>query len=214
MSGCEVDLNSVPQWLTWAREIQALAQTGLTFSQTVYEEERNKRLMAIAAEIIGSHSKLDPDEMLSNMFRQPGYATPKIDVRGAAIRDGKILLVQEASDGCWCMPGGWADVGDTPTEAVVREVREESGFDVRIVKVIGVFDANRDGRPIECYHAFKIVFLCQISGGQATPSHETPEVDFFPLDDPPPLSPNRTHLRHLAEIQNHLDDPGRGTYFE
>lgn len=205
---------NIPKWLTWAREIQALAQTGLTFSQTVYEEERNKRLMEIAAEIADLHSNLDSDEMLANLLRQPGYATPKIDVRGGAILNGKILLVREASDGCWCMPGGWADVGDAPAEAVIREMREESGFDVRVSKVIGVFDANRDGWPVEFYHAFKIVFLCEITGGQATPSHETPEVDFFPLDNPPPLSPNRTHLRHLTEIQKHLDDPGRMTYFE
>jgi ADP-ribose pyrophosphatase YjhB (NUDIX family) len=170
--------------------------------------------MALAAEMIGSHSTLDSDEILANMLHQPGYATPKIDVRGAAIRDGKILFVREASDGRWCLPGGWADVGDAPAEAVVREMREESGFDVRVSKLIGVFDANRDGRPVELYHAFKIVFLCEITGGEATPSHETPEVDFFPLIDPPPLSRNRTHPRHLTEIQKHFDDPARRTYFE
>jgi len=206
--------NSFPKWLEWAREIQALAQTGLAFSENPYEEERNQKLMHLASEIVASHSDLEKDEIQESMIRQPGYATPKIDVRGAIIRKGKILLVQEAMDRKWCMPGGWADVGDEPVASIVREVKEESGFDVRITKVIGVFDANRDGRPMELYHAFKIVFLGEITGGEAQTSHETLAVDFYTLNDPPPLSMNRTHPRHLEEIQKHLADLNRPTYFE
>jgi len=204
----------IPDWLAWAREIQALAQTGLAFSRNVHEEERNRRLMALAAEMTGACGGLDEASLLDRLLVQKGYATPKVDVRGAAVRDGRILLVREASDGRWCLPGGWADVGDSPVGAVVREIREESGFDVRTTKVAGVFDANRDGRPLELFHAFKIIFLCEITGGEATPSHETPEVAFFPPDAPPPLSRNRTHPRHLAEIKRHLADAARMTYFE
>ena len=204
----------MPMWFKWAREIQALAQTGLTFSENMYEKERNTRLMGLASEMMAAHSNLNQQELLENMLSQPGYATPKIDVRGAVIRDGKILFVQEAADGKWCMPGGWADVGDEPAEAIIREIREESGFEVSVNKVIGVFDANRDGRPMELYHAFKIVFLCEITGGEAAVSFETLAVDFFDLFDPPPLSGNRTHPRHLNEVAEHLADPARKTYFE
>jgi ADP-ribose pyrophosphatase YjhB (NUDIX family) len=214
MDGTMPDVKSLPIWLEWAREIQALAQTGLAFSQNPYEKERNEKLMRLASEMIAGHSNLDENSIHENMLKQSGYATPKIDVRGAIIRNNKILLVQEAMDGKWCMPGGWADVGDEPAASVIREVREESGFDVRLSKIIGVFDANRDGRPLELYHAFKIVFLGEITGGQAKTSHETLAVDFFPLDDPPPLSMNRTHSRHLEEIRNHLENPERPTYFE
>lgn len=206
--------NRIPDWLAWAREIQALAQTGLAFSENPYEKERNQRLMQLASEIIAVHSSLDEADIHESMIRQPGYATPKIDVRGAIIQNKQMLFVQEAMDGKWCMPGGWADVGDEPVAAIVREVREESGFDVRITKVIGVFDANRDGRPMALYHAFKIVFLGEITGGKAQTSHETLAVDFFPPSDPPPLSMNRTHPRHLAEIQKHLENINRPTYFE
>lgn len=205
---------SVPQWLLWAREIQSLAQTGLAFSRNAYEKERNERLMRLASRIIAAHSNLNGDEIREDMSAQRGYATPKIDVRGAVIRNGRILLVREAMDGKWCMPGGWADVGDEPAESVIREVKEESGFDIRINKVIGVFDANRDGHPLELYHAFKIVFLGEIIGGEPRTSHETLAVDFFPLHDPPLLSANRTHSRHLEEIRKHLRDPARPAYFE
>jgi 8-oxo-dGTP pyrophosphatase MutT (NUDIX family) len=204
----------LPGWLAWAREIQALSQSGLTFSSNEYERERYRRLAEIAAEILESHTGLPKEAALESFSLEPGYATPKIDVRGAVIRDQEILLVQERSDGRWCMPGGWADVGDLPSEVAAREVWEESGFRVVPYRVIGVFDANRGGRPMSFYHAYKIVFLCDLIGGQAQPSHETSAVGFFRFDDLPPLSSNRTNQRHLAEVQAHLRDPYRPPAFD
>jgi ADP-ribose pyrophosphatase YjhB (NUDIX family) len=204
----------VPQWLAWAREIQAISQSGLTYSGNEYETERYRRLTEIAAEIVEEHTGLGKEEVMQDFLRQPGYATPKVDVRGAVLRDDKILLVQERVDGRWCMPGGWADVGDLPSATVAREVWEESGFRVVPRRVVGVFDANRSGRPLPFYHAYKIVFLCDIIGGEARPSHETPSVGFFARDDLPPLSSNRTNERHLAEVWAHLHDPNLPTAFD
>ncbi len=206
--------NDMPLWLKWAREIQAISQTGLAFSQQGYDTLRYSRLLEIASEIIESHSDLPKERVLENFLVQQGYATAKIDVRGAIIRNGKVLLVQERSDQKWCMPGGWADVGDIPSEMVAREVLEESGFEVAVKKVIGVFDANRSGRPLEFYHAYKIVFLCQIQGGEARPSDETAAVDFFSFEDLPQLSVNRTNERHLREVLAHLNNIDRPTAFD
>ena len=206
--------NIIPRWLEWAREIQALGQTGLTYSTSEYDTQRYQRLMEIAAEIVENYTKLPKESLLDNFQAQPGYATPKVDVRGAVVRDGEILLVQERSDERWCMPGGWADVGDLPSEVVVREVWEESGFNVAAKKVIGLYDANRTGIPLEFYHAYKIVFLCELTGGQSRPSHETISVGFFKFDDLPPLSLNRTNQRHLDEVVAHLRDPDRVTEFD
>jgi ADP-ribose pyrophosphatase YjhB (NUDIX family) len=204
-----------PRWLAWAREIQALCQTGLAFSQTGYDTQRYRRLAEIAAEIVHSHTEIPKGLVLESFLMQAGYATPKVDVRGAVVRDGRILLVQERSDGCWCMPGGWADVGDIPSEMVAREVWEESGFEVLTRKVVGVYDANRTGgRPLELYHAYKIIFLCDIVGGEARPSDETSAVDFFDLDALPPLSINRTNVHHLKEAFAHLGDPHRPAAFD
>ena len=204
----------MPKWLEWAREIQQLCQTGLTFSQTNYETERYHRLMEIAAEIVESHTDHPMESLTENFLAQPGYATAKIDVRAAIIRDGKILLVQERMDQKWCMPGGWADVGEIPSEMVAREVIEESGFEVVPKKVIGVYDANRGGIPLEFYHAYKIIFLCEITGGEARASDETMDVGFFSFDDLPPLSSARTNEKHLAEIQAHLKDQDRPAAFD
>jgi ADP-ribose pyrophosphatase YjhB (NUDIX family) len=203
-----------PRWLAWAREIQALAQTGLTFATGEYDLLRYKRLMELAAEITAEHADADRDELLQDFLAQPGYATPKIDVRGAIVKDGKILLVQEKSDGNWCMPGGWADVGDYPSDMVVREVQEESGLSVRPLKVIGVFDANRVGRPQAFYHAYKVVFLCELLGGEPHGSDETMDARYFAFDAIPPLSGTRTEHRHLAEVQAHLADPLRPAAFD
>jgi ADP-ribose pyrophosphatase YjhB (NUDIX family) len=202
------------RWLAWAREIQALGQIITTFARNEYDSANGRRLQEIAAEIVAARTGAPPEPLVTDFLSQPGYATPKIDVRGAAVRDGKILLVQEACDRRWCLPGGWADVGSIPSEEVARECEEESGFLVQPTKVIGVFDANRGGRPMEYYHAYKVVFLCALIGGAARASHETLAVDFFSFDDLPPLSQNRTNRRHLDEIRRHLADPTQPTFFD
>jgi ADP-ribose pyrophosphatase YjhB (NUDIX family) len=202
------------KWLTIAREIQQLSQTGAAFAVTEYEKERYKRLTEITADIIEQHTTLEKESLTKVLMEQPGYATPKIDVRAAVIKDGKILLVQESTDNCWAMPGGWADVGDFPSEVAIRETKEESGFDVKPIKVIGVFDANRAGGRLEFFHAFKIIFLCELIGGKATPSDETLDVQFFDLNKLPALSLNRTNEKHLNEIKLHLINTERKTFFD
>jgi ADP-ribose pyrophosphatase YjhB (NUDIX family) len=202
-----------PKLLTWAREIYTLSQAGLTYSGNEYDLQRYKRLQEITAEMLASQSELSQQAVLQSFTMQSGYATPKIDVRGAVIRDGKILLVREKADGRWAMPGGWGDIGDAPAAMVAREVWEESGFRVSVDKLVGVYDANRF-QPLEFYHVYKLVFMCAITSGEATTSIETLDVDFFELDNLPPLSENRTNKRILDEVFAHAAQPGRPTYFE
>lgn len=207
------DKQAVP-WLAWAREIQALSQTGLTFSLSDYDTQRYRRLLEIAADMVHRHTGLAANALVENFLAQPGYATPKVDVRGAVVQNSKILLVQERSDRRWCMPGGWADVGELPSAMVVREVWEESGFEVVPHKVIGIYDANQNGTPLAFYHAYKIVFLCEMTGGAARPSDETLAVDFFAFDDLPVLSSARTNPRHLADVVTHFQHQNIPTIFD
>ncbi len=207
-------LPSSHQWLTWAREIQALCQTGLAFTRGPYDVQRYTRMMEIAAEVVASHSGLPVGPLRENFLTQPGYATPKIDVRGAVVRDRAILLVQEKVDARWCLPGGWADVGDLPSAMVAREVEEESGMIVKPSKVIGVYDANRGGGALEFYHAFKIIFLCDILEGEPRSGDETRDARFFPFDAIPQLSSPRTDQRHLAEVLAHVNDRSRPAAFD
>src|SRR3989304_3018955 len=188
-----------PRWLIWAREIQALSQTGFHYAENEYHRQRYQRFSEIAAEMISEHTELETSFLVKTFQSQIGYATPRVDVRGAVFRADKLLLVRERLDGGWTMPGGWADVGDLPSAAAEREVWEESGFRVKARKVVGVYDANR-ADPLELFHAFKIVFLCEILSGEAEPSNETSEVTFFGRDEIPGVfSGERTKLRHILD---------------
>jgi ADP-ribose pyrophosphatase YjhB (NUDIX family) len=209
-----MDEDTTPRWLELAREIQALSQTGLFFAENEFARERHKRLGEIAAEMVSDHSSLETNELVNIFVSQTGYATPRVDVRAAVFRDEKLLLVRERIDGGWTMPGGWADVGDIPSGAAEREVREEAGFLVKARKVIGVYDANRLG-PLEIFHAYKIVFLCDLLGGEARTSNETSEVGFFGREEIPlMLSGERTKPRHITDAFSVLDDSDRPAVFD
>ncbi len=203
-----------PKWLKWAREIQQLCQTGLAFSESEYDTQRYKKLTEIAAEIVATHSYISKNELTDNFLAHSGYATPKVDIRAAIIENNKILLVQEKMDKKWVLPGGWADVGESPTESVIRETQEECGLKVAPKKVVGVYDANRYGRPLELFHAYKLVFLCEKVGGSLKTSTETIAVDFFDFDTLPPLSTSRTDEKHINDILAHINNPSLPTIFE
>ena len=202
------------KFLEWAREIQALAQTECHYARDEYQRDRCRRLMEIAAEMISDKTGVEFHAVSKAFTSQVGYATPKIDVRAAVFKGEKLLLVRERLDGGWTMPGGWADVGDSPSKAAERETWEEAGFHVKAGKVVGVYDANRVN-PFEIFHAFKIVFLCNILDGEARPSRETSEVAFFAEDSiPAQFSGERTTARHIRDVFAALRDPGIPTVFD
>ena len=200
-------------WLDLARELFSISQSGLTYCKNEYDLHSYRRLREISAEIIAEEAGLSKDTVMQTFSMQAGYLTPKIDVRAAVFRDGKILLVQEKADNKWAFPGGWADIGDAPSAMVERETWEESGFRVRASKVAAVYDANR-AEPMEFFHAYKIVFLCELLGGEARTSFETLAVDFFDPANPPPLSRARTGQQMIDEAFAHLQDPSRPAFFD
>ena len=209
-----------PRWLEWAQEIQALSQTGCHYSSArhspadEYHLQRYSRLSEIAAEIIAEQAGLDFSALMDTFSAQTGYATPRVDVRSAVFQEGKLLFVRERADGGWTLPGGWADVGETPSKAAEREVWEEAGLRVRASRVIGVYDANRID-PLELFHAFKIVFRCELFGGEPRPSQETSQVAFFGIDElPKVLSGERTKPRHIMDAFTAWENPGAPTVFD
>jgi ADP-ribose pyrophosphatase YjhB (NUDIX family) len=202
-----------PIWMEWAREIFSLSQAGLTYSENPFDIDRYKRMQEITAEMIASRSDLEKEAVLESFSMQAGYITPKIDVRGAVIHQGRILLIQERADGRWSMPGGWADLGNAPASVAEREVWEESGYRVKAEKVVAVLDANRI-EPMEFYHAYKIIFLCKLLDGEPRTSYETLAVDFFDPNQLPPLSLFRTNEDMLQEVFAQVKDPLRPTVFD
>jgi ADP-ribose pyrophosphatase YjhB (NUDIX family) len=193
-----------PTWLTLGRELQALAQTGLAFTQDRFDRLRYERITEIAASVLADGFNTDAKLMLELLQAQRGYATPKIDVRGAAFRDGKVLMVREISDGLWTLPGGWADVNQSAAECTVREIGEESGFEARALKLAAVYDYQKsDHPPRQYFSCYKMFFLCEITGGEARISNETSEVGFFARDALPPLSEGRTTAAQIERMFQH-----------
>ncbi len=160
----------------------------------------------IVAEMLAAHAEDDPGASLdagvidSLLAREQGYATPKLDGRGACFQDGRILLVRERSDGCWTLPGGWIDVNDAPAASVEREILEESGYEARALKLLALWDKHQHQHPPDFFHVYKLVFRCEITGGQPTHSLETNGVGFFTLDALPPLSTSRITTAQIARL--------------
>lgn len=138
-------MESKIKWLKWAKDLQAISQDGLTYSENKFEIERYKQIRGIAAEMMAEYSETEFEKILGLFAEQAGYATPKIDVRGVVFKDDKVLLVKEKSDGGWTLPGGWADPNESPKESVEREVFEESGFITEAIQVLAVYDRDKQG---------------------------------------------------------------------
>ncbi|MBE9106886.1 NUDIX hydrolase [Nostoc cf. edaphicum LEGE 07299] len=203
-----------PKWLEWAQKLQAIAQSGLTYSEGVYDIERYKQLRAIATEIMANYSNVEHSYVLDLFSRELGYATPKVDVRGAIFRDDTILLVKERVDGCWTLPGGWADVGESPSEAVVKEIYEESGYQARAIKLLAVYDRNKQGHSPLPFYVYKLFFHCELIGGSPSSSIETEEVGFFPEGALPVLSLGRVTPAQITRLFQHYRQPGLPTDFD
>jgi len=205
------------KWIEWARALHALSQTGMHYAVNEYDKERYKHIGDIAADMLASHSSLTRDQALQLNAAEFGYATPKVDVRGVAFRDDRVLLVQEILDeNRWTLPGGWADVNETPSGAVVREVAEESGFETRVTRLLACYDRDEQGhKPPYPHHVYKLFFLCEITGGCAETDHETSGVDFFAEDELPELSQGRVTEDQLHRFFKwHREDRERPADFD
>ncbi|HEY0207199.1 MAG TPA: NUDIX hydrolase [Acetobacteraceae bacterium] len=206
-----------PDWLTWTRELQAIAQTGLAFVRDPYDRERYEMLRTLASRIMAAHTA-SPARRIEELFAgETGYATPKVDVRGAAFdAAGRMLMVREVADaGRWTLPGGWADVNLTAAENVVREMREESGLEVSVRKLAAVWDRTRQGHLSGVFSCCKFFFICDITGGTTATGPETSGIGWFAEDDlPKELSLGRVLPGQLRRMFHHARDPGLPTEFD
>lgn len=196
-------------WLSQVRELQSLAQSGLSYAQSPYDLDRYARLRDLAADMLAALGGGDPEQVRVVYAERVGYETPKLDVR-AAVFDaaGRVLLVREVQDGLWTLPGGWADVGESLAEGAVREVREESGYVVAHERLLGFYERERWGHPPMPFFTLKAVIGCRLLGGAPAHSTETDGVGWYGEDDLPPLSTGRCSRRLLARVFEHHRHPG------
>ena len=195
------------KWLEWAKQIQAIAQIGLTYTKDPYDIERYEDLRQISIDILSNYTLIEKQQLKLSFANETGYATPKVDIRGVVFNNNKILMVREKIDGAWALPGGWADIGHSPTEVAVKEIKEESGFAVTPVRLLAVLDKKNHDHPPEPYHIYKFFIECKIVGGKATTGLETSEVDFFDEHALPDLSLERNTLKQIKLMFEFLRDP-------
>jgi ADP-ribose pyrophosphatase YjhB (NUDIX family) len=200
--------------LDLSRRLLALSQTGLHFCSEEYDRERYREIGDIAARLLELQGGASAASIGGAWFADTGYATPKVEVRGAIFRDDRVLLVRERADGKWTVPGGWADVNDSPSAAVLKEIEQESGFTARILKLAAVDDRNKHNTPPSLFQSWKVFFICEIAGGEARTSYETTAVDFFPLDGLPELSTGRVTAEQIRRMHRHHLDLNLPTEFD
>jgi ADP-ribose pyrophosphatase YjhB (NUDIX family) len=201
-------------WLEWVRQVQAIAQNGLTFTRDPFDRERYTQLSELVAQLLSGQLSI-PVETARTLFEaEHGYVTPKVDVRGGVFDGDRVLLVRERADGRWTLPGGWVDVNDAPSEAVAREIHEESGYRARAVKLAALVDKNRHPHPPGVHHIYKLFFVCELTGGNPAASNETDAVDFFPVGALPELSTGRVLAAQIERLYQHRLNPGLPTDFD
>lgn len=206
--------SSDPQWLLWARKLQEIAQNGLHYTDNEFDIERYYAVRQIASEIMAAHSSVSVDYVNALFVQEIGHATPKMDVRAVVFRNEKVLLVKERADGKWTLPGGWADVNETPSEGAARETLEESGYRVRPIKLLALYDRSRQGHDPIPYYVYKAFFLCELIDGTPTVSHEIADVGFFGRAELPPLSTTRVVKSQLVRFFDHAQHPEWPTDFD
>lgn len=195
--------------LAQARRLLALAQTGSHYATSAFDKERYAEIADIAYQQLAEMASMQAGDVAALFASETGYANPKLDVRCAVFNQaGQILLVREAVDGLWSLPGGWADVGVSPAENAAKEVREESGYTVNVVRLLAVWDMLKHGHPPSVFHIWKLVFLGEIVRAGEISGAETDAAQFFDVDDLPALSSGRIlpeQIRRLDELRNHSD---------
>ncbi|PTA68406.1 NUDIX hydrolase [Deinococcus arcticus] len=201
--------------LAQLRELQSIAQAGLTYTRDPYDRQRFERLRDLSAELLAEQTGQAPAAVAGLLRVEEGYLTPKVDVRAVVLNArGEVLLTREASDGRWSLPGGWADPGESPREIAVREVREETGREVRARRLLSVVDKAKHPHPPDLWAVYKLFVHCELVGPEDS-AHaanlETTDSRFFPLDALPPLSLGRNLPAQIQRAAELALNPALGT---
>ncbi|RKP56844.1 NUDIX domain-containing protein [Cohnella endophytica] len=202
------------KWLSWAKQIQAISQTGLAYTKDAYDQERFEMLRELSVEILNEYTQVE-SEIIRDLFaRETGYATPKVDIRCVVIQANRLLLVKEKLDGAWALPGGWADVGLSPKEIAVKEAKEESGLDVQPVRLLAVLDKKNHGHPPAPSHVYKMFILCEVIGGTLESGLETTEAAWFDRNALPELSAERNTEAQIVRVWDMVANDEREVWLD
>ncbi len=195
------------KWLEWAKELQMLSQSALEYCKDPYDIERFERIREISVEIMSNYTDIPVEKMTELFAGETGYQTPKVDIRAVIIKDNKILMVREILDGKWSLPGGWADIGLSVYDNIIKESFEEAGAVVKPNRVIAILDRNKHVKDDYPFTIYKIFVMCDYITGQHIENIETSACDFYPLDALPELSLSRNTKAHIEMCFDAYNNP-------
>lgn len=190
-------MNTSEEIKLWARELKAIAQTGLAYGKDVYDLERYQQMNGLSNQMLSYISDFSSDEIDGKLPIEEGYATPKIAVRGIVLKDQQVLMVKETADGLWSLPGGWCDIGFSAAENIEKEIEEETGLRTKATKLLSFYDQRLHRFSVSMQHIYTVYFLCEIVEGKLRGSIETADVNFFSPNQLPTLSIQRVTKKQL-----------------
>ncbi|WP_036172541.1 NUDIX hydrolase N-terminal domain-containing protein [Massilia sp. 9096] len=199
-------------WLRIAQRVQALAQTGLGFNPAPYDAERYQELLQLGQRMLHHLTGVPLPVLEREAATHSGYATPKVDIRAVLFRGvDAVLMVREKADaGRWTLPGGWADVGYSPFEVAVKEVREETGLQVEAMRLLALWDTRKHGHPQQTWAIYKAFIACRVIGGSLlAETPETTEARWVTRAELPglALSTGRVTLAQLERLFTYAHQP-------
>lgn len=164
-------------------ELQIIARNGLNYASSAYDRERYERLLELATQTYGELLDAPEGEIKARLLREVGYITPKVGADAAIFNpQGEILLMERSDGSGWCLPCGWVEPNEKPVETAVREAREETGLEVEVKRLVGVFTrmpSDKNGP----HTMIAVVHLCEVVGGELTLSHEGLALRYWPIDE-------------------------------
>lgn len=189
--------------LNYLKIVQSISKVGLSYATDPYDLERYTNLKELTNEALATITHQPLSSMTTIFEAMDDYPTPKVDVRGLIISDGKVLLIQEKIDDKWSLPGGWCDVGYSPRENIEKEVWEEAGIKVKASRLLAVWDKKHHEHPADIHYVYKLCFRCEIISGHPDPGHEATNAGYFDIANLPELSlPRNTEsqIKKLYEL--------------
>ncbi|MDQ6695484.1 MAG: NUDIX hydrolase N-terminal domain-containing protein [Chloroflexota bacterium] len=197
-----------------ADELRAIATNGLLWAANEYDTARYEKAMQLAARLL-SLADTRGEVEIERIFRGDlGIRTPFVGADAAIFNEtGAILLIQRGDNGMWAMPGGAADVGESPSHVAVREAWEETGLRVRPVALVGVYDSRLVGSP-DAGHLYHLVFLCEMQSGELTLTNETTAFGYFTEEAALRLPLHRGHAARILDAFRAFKGEVGGSLFQ
>jgi ADP-ribose pyrophosphatase YjhB (NUDIX family) len=197
------------------KRLKSIAEIGLLYSSNEYDRERYNEVQQISISLLSKVSGHSIEELKDKLPIATDYPTAKVDIRGVVLSaDNKILLVKESADNKWSLPGGWADVGYSPKEVIVKEIKEETGLDVITERLLAVFDKKMHPHPPQPFYVYKMAFYCKAISSDINRGFDVVDVQYFDIDNLPDLSENRILKSQIQLLYKKILEKDHTTYFD